>query len=71
MGNKLEYLTINFCEPNGDVVMTYDINSGLTTLIPNIGDEANIDGNYRVVTKRSFIYSSITIIVMIYLEETK
>lgn len=70
MENELKYIAINFCEPNGDVIMTYDINDSLSALIPNVGDMVNVEGTYREVTEKSFSYSPKTIIVMIYLEET-
>lgn len=69
MTNKLKYITINFCEPNGDIILNYDINDSLSALIPNEGDKVNIDGTYRKVIEKTFSYSPITIIVMIYLEE--
>lgn len=69
MGSNLEQININFCEQNGDVIMTYDINDSLSALIPNVGDVVNIDGNYRAVSERAFTYSPRSIIVTIYLEE--
>ncbi|OXS74868.1 hypothetical protein B1B04_08210 [Lysinibacillus sp. KCTC 33748] len=69
MGRNLEQININFCEQNGDVIITYDINDSLAALIPNVGDVVNIDGNYRAVSERAFTYSPRTITVTIYLEE--
>lgn len=69
MRENLEQITISFCEQNGDVIMTYDINNSLSALIPNVGDVVNIDGDYRAVSERAFTYSSRSIIVTIYLEE--
>ncbi|MEB2301522.1 hypothetical protein LAV72_18110 [Lysinibacillus xylanilyticus] len=69
MGSNLEQININFCEQNGNVIMTYDINETLSALIPNVGDVVNIDGNYRAVSERAFTYSARSIIVTIYLEE--
>lgn len=57
MRENLEQITISFCEQNGDVIMTYDINSSLSALIPNVGDVVNIDGDYRAVSERVFTYS--------------
>lgn len=67
----LNNIAINFCESNGDAILTYDINDSLSALIPNVGDKVNLDGTYRKVTERAFNYSPKTIIVLIYLEETK
>ncbi|MFJ6211516.1 hypothetical protein [Lysinibacillus sp. NPDC092081] len=58
-----------FCEKNGEVMMTYDINHSLSALIPNVGDVVNIDGNYRGVSDRTFTYRPRSIIATIYLEE--
>ncbi|WP_427110553.1 hypothetical protein [Lysinibacillus xylanilyticus] len=69
MRENLEEITISFCEQNGDVIMTYDINNALSALIPNVSDVVNIDGNYRAVSERAFTYSPRSIIVTIYLEE--
>ncbi|EON70560.1 hypothetical protein [Lysinibacillus sphaericus] len=69
MSGNLEHITISFCEQNGDVIMTYDINGSLSALIPNVSDVVNIDGNYRAVSEKAFTYSSKSIIVTIYLEE--
>lgn len=71
MSGNLEHITISFCEQNGDVIMTYDINDNdsLSALIPNVGDVVNIDGNYRAVSERAFTYSPKSIIVIIDLEE--
>ncbi|MCY9549893.1 hypothetical protein [Lysinibacillus xylanilyticus] len=69
MRENLEEITISFCEQNGDVIMTYDINNSLSALIPNVSDVVNIDGNYRAVSERAFTYSPRSIIVTIYLEE--
>jgi len=69
MRENLEEITISFCEQNGDVIMTYDINNSLSALIPNVSDVVNIDGNYRAVSERAFSYSPRSIIVTIYLEE--
>lgn len=69
MRENLEEITISFCEQNGDVIMTYDINNSLSALIPNVTDVVNIDGNYRAVSERAFTYSPRSIIVTIYLEE--
>ena len=66
---NLEEITISFCEQNGDVIMTYDINNSLSALIPNVSDVVNIDSNYRAVSERAFTYSPRSIIVTIYLEE--
>ncbi|MGE7926805.1 hypothetical protein [Lysinibacillus xylanilyticus] len=57
MRENLEEITISFCEQNGDVIMTYDINNSLSALIPNVSDVVNIDGNYRAVSERAFTYS--------------
>ncbi|MFJ8516984.1 hypothetical protein [Lysinibacillus xylanilyticus] len=69
MRENLEEITISFCEQNGDVIMTYDINNSLSALIPNVSDVVNIDGSYRAVSERAFTYSPRSIIVTIYLEE--
>ncbi len=69
MSGNLEHITISFCEQNGDVIMTYDINGSLSALIPNVSDVVNIDGNYRAVSEKAFTYSSKSIIVTVYLEE--
>ncbi|MFJ8511531.1 hypothetical protein [Lysinibacillus xylanilyticus] len=69
MRENLEEITISFCEQNGDVIMTYDINNSLSALIPNVGDVVNIDGNHSAVSERAFTYSPRSIIVTIYLEE--
>ncbi len=69
MRENLEEIKISFCEQNGDVIMTYDINNSLSALIPNVSDVVNIDGNYRAVSERAFTYSPRSIIVTIYLEE--
>ncbi|MFB7160259.1 MULTISPECIES: hypothetical protein [unclassified Lysinibacillus] len=69
MRSNLEQININFCEQNGDVIMTYDINDSLSALIPNVGDVVNIDDNYRAVSERAFTYSPRSILVTIYLEE--
>ncbi|KMY32254.1 hypothetical protein ACZ11_08900 [Lysinibacillus xylanilyticus] len=69
MRENIEEITISFCEQNGDVIMTYDINNSLSALIPNVSDVVNIDGNYRAVSERAFTYNPRSIIVTIYLEE--
>ncbi|TQR35953.1 hypothetical protein C7Y47_06620 [Lysinibacillus sphaericus] len=69
MRENLEQITISFCEQNGDIIMTYDINNSLSALIPNVGDVVNMDDNYRAVSERTFTYSPRSIIVTIYLEE--
>ncbi|MFJ5563527.1 hypothetical protein [Lysinibacillus xylanilyticus] len=69
MRENIEEITVSFCEQNGDVIMTYDINNSLSALIPNVSDVVNIDGNYRAVSERAFTYNPRSIIVTIYLEE--
>ena len=71
MDNNLQYININFCEANGDIIMKYEIKNSLSTLIPNVGDIVNVDGTYRRITEKAFSYGSIRILVMIYLEELK
>lgn len=69
MNKELNNILINFCEPNGDSILNYNIKNSLSGLIPNVGDKVNVDGNYRKVIEKTFSYSPLTIIVMIYLEE--
>lgn len=71
MANELKHIAISFCEPNGDVILNYDIYNSLSGLIPNVGDKVNLDGTYRKVIEKAFSYSPLTIIVMIYLEEVE
>ncbi|KPN94732.1 hypothetical protein [Lysinibacillus sp. ZYM-1] len=69
MDSQLQHIYINFCEQNGDVIMTYNINGSLSALVPNVGDVVNFEDQYRAVSERAFTYSSTSITVTIYLEE--
>ncbi|AVK85241.1 hypothetical protein C3943_17750 [Lysinibacillus sp. B2A1] len=69
MSENLEHITISFCEQNGSVIMTYDINKNLPALIPNVGDVVNIDDKFRAVSEKAFTYGTQTLVVTIYLEE--
>lgn len=71
MEKDLKYIKISFCEPNGEAIMGYEIKDSLSALVPNVGDMVNIEGTYRKITERAFLYSPITIIVMIYLKEAE
>lgn len=71
MTKELKHIAINFCEPNGDVILNYSINNSLSGLIPNVGDKVNLDGTYRTVIEKAFSYSPLTIIVKIYLKEVE
>jgi hypothetical protein len=67
----LENITVSFCEPNGDGIMSYDINGAISASIPNVGDRVYVeaDGLYRLVSERMFMFleNTQTILVQIYL----
>lgn len=69
----LENITISFCEPNGDGIMSYNINGAISAMIPNVGDKVHVeaDGRYREVSEKAFMFLENTkaIVVQIYLKE--
>lgn len=73
MSADLEHITISVCEPNGDGIMTYNVNDTISAMIPNVGDEiyVELDGRYREVSKKTFRFleNIRTIQVQIYLKE--
>ena len=65
----LQKINIFYSEPNGDTIEEHEFD-GVSALIPNVGDKVNIDGTFREVTERAFIFSDISIIVQITLKES-
>ena len=69
----LKHITITFLEPNGDGIMSFNVNDTLSAIIPNVGDKVHVDaeGRYREVTERCFLFleNTTTIGVQIYLKE--
>lgn len=69
----LEHVTISICEPNGDGIMTYNVNNTISAMIPNVGDEVYVEfeGRYREVLKKTFVFleNIRTIQVLIYLKD--
>lgn len=70
---ELEHITISICEPNGDGIMTYNINNTISAMIPNVGEEVYVEheGRFREVFKKSFVFLKNTraIQVLIYLKD--
>ena len=55
----LENITVSFCEPNGDGVMSYDINGTILASIINVRGYRvyfEADGLYRLVSERMFMF---------------
>lgn len=70
---ELEHITISFCEPNGDAIMSFNINDTISAIIPNVGDKVHVEaeGIFREVSERTFMFLENTraIAVQIYLKE--
>ncbi|UPW82338.1 hypothetical protein [Lysinibacillus sp. Ag94] len=54
--NTLKHLTISLCEPNGDSIISFDVNDHISVIVPNVGDKVCVDGIFRVVTQKVFQY---------------
>lgn len=54
--NRLKYLTISLCEPNGDCIISFEMNDEISVVLPHVGDKVAVDGILREVTEKVFQY---------------